>query len=261
MSMSPRKARELVSSEWTKLWSTRTTWAIVAMAAALAIGVAALAAQSDAHDIAGMTAVERARIDPISDSFIGFLLAQLLFASLGALAITGEYGSGLIRTTFAAVPVRWTVLAAKAAVVAGLAAVTGALTALASFATAQAILSGHHLGVSIGDPDARRAIVGTTVYLTAVSLIGLGLGTLLRHTAPTIGTLVALLFLAPELLHGGSSWIRDVGNTLPGNAIRRLASQDAWPGAPSVAYAFTAIAVYPIVVMAVAAVALRRRDA
>jgi len=60
---------------------------------------------------------------------------------------------------------------------------------------------------------------------------------------------------------GAAAWVRDVGNTLPGTAIRRLASQETWPGAPSVTYAFAAIAVYPVVVMIVAAVALRRRDA
>jgi hypothetical protein len=65
-----------------------------------------------------MSAADRAGFDAVGDSFTGLAFAQLAFGVLGVLAISAEYGTGMIRTTLTAVPRRPTVFAAKALVVA-----------------------------------------------------------------------------------------------------------------------------------------------
>lgn len=256
----PTRARDLIAAEWIKIWSLRSTWWMLLCAIILSTGVGALVTGADAGQWDRMTPAQRAGFDPLPDTFIGFLVAQLIFASLGALAITGEYSSGLIRTTFAAAPGRAGVLTAKATAVSAVAFLAGLVATLASFGVGQAILSRRHLDVSITDPASLRAIIGAVVYLVAAALLGLGLGALLRHAAGAIAVLVAVLFLAPELLHGTTQWLTDISNALPGTAIRRLISMHPWQGAPAVPTAFLTIVAYPAVVLAVAAIIIRRRD-
>lgn len=255
------QATDVVLSEWIKLRSLRATWSMVALAVVAAVGIAALAASVDVRDWDQMSSAQRAGVDPLSDSFVGFMVSQLAFAALGVLTITGEYSSGLIRTTFTAVPARTGVLLGKAAAVGALALVTGLVTATASFGVAQAILARQHLGLSVTEPYVVRGIVAAAGYLGSVSLLGLCLGVLLRHTGPAVAVLVVLLFLAPQLLHGSAAWVTDIANALPGTVIRRLVTLAPWPGAPSIAHSCMVIIAYPLVSLVVAAVVLRRRDA
>ena len=97
--------------------------------------------------------------------------------------------------------------------------------------------------------------------LAAVALIGLGLGVLIRHGAGALTAVVVLLFLAPSFLHGTSSWVIDIGNALPANAIRRLVSLHPWPNAPSITEAVVIIVAYPVAALAAAAYVIHRRDA
>ncbi|MCO5999885.1 hypothetical protein [Actinoallomurus rhizosphaericola] len=257
----PGRARDLIGSEWTKLWSVRSTYWVLLCAAVTAIGIGAVVADADVGDWPRMSPAQRAAFDPLSDPYVGFMIAQLIFGTLGVLSITGEYSSGLIRTTFAAVPARRAVLAAKAAVVTAVTVPVGAAIAAATFATGQAVLSRRHVGLSIGDPGALRSIGAATFYLLAVALVGLGLGVLLRHAAAAIGALVTLLFLAPQLIHGTARWVVDIADALPGDAIRRLVSLHAQHGALSVPQAFVVISVYPVVLIGAATLVIHRRDA
>jgi ABC-2 type transport system permease protein len=255
------RARNVIGSEWTKLWSVRSTYWVLLCAAVTAIGLGAIIANADVGQWPKMSPSQQAAFDPLPDPYIGFMVAQLIFATLGVLSVTGEYSTGLIRTTFTAVPTRRAVLAAKAVVVAAVTVPVGAIIATATFATGQAILSQRHVGLSIGDPGALRSIVAATFYLVAVALVGLGLGALLRHTAAAIGALVTLLFLAPQFVHGTSRWAVDIDNALPGSAIRRLVSLHLYHGAPSMPQAFIVIAVYPAVLVVAAMILIHRRDA
>src|SRR5260370_39422418 len=134
--------------------------------------------------------------------------------------MTGECSSGLIRTTFAAVPPRGAVLAAKAAVVAVVTFAVGLVTALASFAAGQAIFSRQHIGLSLGHPGAVRAIIAAALFLAAVSLTGLALGVLIRNAAGAVAGVVVLLFLGPAFLHGTRPWVLDIRHRPPRHRIR-----------------------------------------
>jgi ABC-2 type transport system permease protein len=263
MTSIPLRARplDLVAAEWIKLRSLRSTYLVLIAAAVIAPGIGLLVCNVDAGQWPRMAPGQRAGFDPMADAFTGFAVAQLLFAAIGVLAVTGEYSSGLIRTTFTAVPARRAVLAAKAAVAGLITAATGLGAALISFAAGQAILSGQHIGISLGHPGAVRAAIAAGVFLGSVTLLGLGLGVLIRNAAGALSVIVIVLFLAPLFLHGGGHWIVEIGNALPGTAIRRLVSLRAWPGAPSVTESFLVMIAYPVAALAAAALAIQRRDA
>lgn len=254
------RARDLVGAEWIKLRSVRSTYWVTLAALATSVGFGALACLSDVQrwdHVAG----ERGQFDTLPDVFNGFVLAQLVFAAIGVLAITGEFSSGLIGTTFAAAPARRAVLAAKAATVGLFTLVGGAVAAGITFVVSEAILAERNIGQAIGNPAATRALLATTAYLLAAALLGLSLGVLLRHAAAAITALFALLFLGPQLLHGTTGALLAVDNALPGTALRRLTTTAPWDGAPSTVAAWTVIVVYPVVGLTVAALTLHRRDA
>ena len=120
---------------------------------------------------------------------------MLAVGVLGVLAFSTEYDTGLIRTTFAAVPRRRAVLAAKAAVTGTVTLIAGQLVAFTSFFLVQAVLSGHHLGVSLSRPGVPGAVLADGILLFVVAMMGLGLGAIIRHTAGGIAAVAGLIFL------------------------------------------------------------------
>ena len=187
--------RGVLRAEWIKLRSVRSTYVAVLAAVTLGLGVGLLGIASIAHNWATMSPSSRAGFDPVGDSFDGFQFGELALGALGVLAISTEYSSGLIRATFAAVPRRGLVFAAKAALLGGFALVLGETCAFAAFLLSQVILSSAHIGVGLGTPGVLRAVMGAGLYLAAVTMIGFGIGALLRHTAGALAALFALLFL------------------------------------------------------------------
>jgi ABC-2 type transport system permease protein len=152
----------------------------------------------------------------LNNSLGGAILAQLLLGALGVLMVTGEYGTGMIRSTFAAVPRRRTVLAAKAVVGGGAALAAGLLASLAGYLGGQLTIRGTAIpAASLGEPAILRAVLLTGVYLGATALIGVGIGTVVRHSGAAIGTLFGLMFV-PMIVAGlfGESGIQ-VGRFVP----------------------------------------------
>lgn len=182
-------------AEWIKFRTTRATWIGAAALAVVIAGTGALALYvASMYDGADATRRATMSVAPLEE--MALFVAQLVFAVLGALSVTAEYRSGLVRTTFTAVPRRWRVLAAKAAVLAG----TGLLTGVAAMTAARGLT-----GAIIGDrpiPEydepvrlADLLVGGPSVAMFA--LIGLGLGTLTRSAVATIGTVFALWYIVP----------------------------------------------------------------
>jgi ABC-2 type transport system permease protein len=187
----------VIRSEWTKLRSLPSTiWGLLAMVT-LVIGVGlAYATLRVARPPADPSA-----FDSTSVSLAGVQLAQFAIGVLGVLFITGEYATGSIRVSLAAVPRRLQMLGGKA-VTFGLTTLALAVpTVLVSFFAGQSILSAKNLDTGLGAPDVLRAVLGSALFLTAVGLLGLGLGALLRNTAGGISALFGLLF-APQLVLG-----------------------------------------------------------
>ena len=255
-------APDVIASEWTKLRTVRSTYWTLFAAAFITIGVSVLVCLIVAAQYATMSAKDRGTFDPITSSLAGAFLAQLAIAVLGVLVITSEYGSGMIRSTFAAVPQRLTVFAAKAGVFAVVSFVVTTTACLIAFFVGQALLSSTGRGVGIGSPGALRIVIGTGLYLAVLGLLALSLGTIIRKTAGAITAVVGMIFVLPALAQLLPSSMNAVQKFLPSNAGDALISNTArsstqlspWVG-------FGVFCLWAVIGLTVAGALLVRRDA
>jgi hypothetical protein len=191
-----------------------------------------------------------------------YLFLMMITASVGALAIVTEYSSGLVSATFAAVPNRRAVVAAKIVVVTAVMTVVGAVIAATSFFVTQAILSGRHAGYSIGHPHVLRAIVAATLLAPVCALIGLGFGAMIRHTATTIVTNIVVLLLIPTFLLDRRRWEADIHHALPYNAwltlVHPYPPRGLYP--PTITGSWIVFGAWSLVAATVAIVVVHRRD-
>jgi ABC-2 type transport system permease protein len=255
-------ARGVLAAEWIKLRSVRSTYLILAFAAAAAVVIGYLVTHADVTRWATMTAQAKASFDPVGDSFSGLGLAQLAFGTLGVLVISSEYATGLIRTTFAAVPRRRAVLAAKAAVAGAVSLAAGEAIAFATFFTGQQALSAQHLQVTLADPGVLRGVLAAGFYLAVMAWTGLGLGALIRHTAGAITTMSAVVFLLPKIIPAlPAPWNVQAGNYTLNLAAQQMIAQHPHPGYFGAGPSFLVVAAYAAAALAAAAVVITRRDA
>jgi ABC-2 type transport system permease protein len=212
-------------SEFTKIRSVRSTYWTLAAMVIITIGISALLSWGRIQDYASQPAFVQShmaveiRARATEFSMFGLILGQLVIAVLGALTITAEYSTGMIRTSLSVMPRRETVYVAKALVFTVIALVAGLITSFGSYFIGQAIFATHHLNSSIGQPGVLRAVIGGGLFLGACGLLSFGIGALLRHTAGAITTSVALLFVL-FVLSGflPSSWAVHVDKWIPLNA-------------------------------------------
>jgi ABC-2 type transport system permease protein len=252
----------VLTSEWTKLRSVRATPLSLVAAAAVSLAGALFSATGRASDYASLSPADKLAFDPVNLSFDGLAFAQLAFGVLGVLAISSEYAAGQIRTTFTAVPRRTTVLLAKAAVTATVAVIVGGVLSLACFFVAQAGLRSAHVNVSITSPGAVRAVLGAALYLLTLTLLGVGLGAMIRHTAGAISVLFALVFLMPVLAANISSWTTWPTKWNLWSAGNALITTQAPPlNAPTASQGLLICAAYAVVPLALSLVLMVRRDA
>ena len=256
-----RRARAALATEWIKLRSLRSMLLTPLLGAVASIGVSASAIRHNATGWAHLDTVQKARFEPLYINFNFVTLGILLFGVLGALVATNEYGSGLIRTTLAATPQRGLVLAAKA-VLGGLAAFALAVViTFTAFFAGQAILSGAHAPhLSLGEHHVLLHLLGIVYYMTAASLIGLFIGVLVRSAAAAIIGIFGLLLVLPLLADKitPDAVTRHTVPYLPTNLGDEMLHHHTGLS-PGVAVA--GLAAWVLVLAAVAAFALRSRDA
>lgn len=242
--------RQAVAMEWVKLRTLRsTTWALgLGLAASIALGVIA---GYNTRDAGG---------DPTSNVLAGILIAQVVLGVLGVLAMTGEYSSGMIRLTLAAVPRRSRVLAAKATVWAIAGIVAGEITTFASFGLGIAVLRPSVPRPSLGDPVVLRAVVLTGLYLALIGLAGLGLGVIIRHSPGAVATLIGALFVLP--LAAGAARSSGIGRFLPeliaGNSLAAVKPVSGFGWSPWLELGI--VALYPAALLTAGGWLLVRRD-
>jgi ABC-2 type transport system permease protein len=251
----------VVRAEWTKLRALRSTWWCALIAVVLIVGLGAAIAGSGTpyHVSAGNSAA-----GGITVSLIGILFAQLVIGMLGVLAFSGEYATGMIRATLAVVPARLPVLWAKLVVLAGLVLPVTVLAAVAEFFTVTALESSRGgSAISLTDPGVLREVVGSSLYLTVIAVIGLALGALLRRTAAGLSVFAAVFLVVPLVAAYLPQGIKGFAPYLPSNA-----GGDIW-GAGKIFgghqlgpwAGFAVLCGYAVVLTGLAAWRLRRRDA
>ncbi|MDR2984125.1 MAG: ABC transporter permease [Nocardiopsaceae bacterium] len=251
----------VLRAEWTKLRTQPSAyWTLlsaVILVVGFGIGYSVLRVARPPHGAAA-----RAAFDPAAISLSGVQLAQIAVGVLGVLLITSEYSTGLIRTTFAAVPRRLPVLWSKAAVVAASITAVTVPAAFAAFTGGQTILARQHLSVQLSQPGVARAVVGSALYLAVVGLLGLGLGALVRNAAGGIAALFGLLYglpLAASFLPG--SMATDVTKFLPATAGQAVTSVQPDPTMLQPWTGFGVLCLYAAVLLALSAARMRRADA
>jgi hypothetical protein len=253
--------RTVARMEWLKLRSVRSTWWTLLVLAAALIGLAILVMVH--QHWATMSAADRASFDPTNDSYAGLAIGQLAIGVLGVLAVSSEFSSGMIRATFAAVPRRPQVLAAKAAIVAAVTLVAGEVLAFAAFAIGQAVLKSPAPHATLAQPGVLRAVLMAGAYPTLIGLIGLGLGALIRHTAGAISAVVGVLFVLPLILVPlGTSIQHSAGRFMPMLiAENSMTAVKPVPHSLSPGLGFAMLCLYAAAALAAGGWALVRRDA
>lgn len=262
----PGLSRGVLRSEWLKLRSVRSTVLTLASAggALLAFGLMFAAIVGGVLSAGGGDADSEFAGDPAGTTLAGSLLAQLIIGVMGVMFITSEYSTGSIRATLTAVPKRLPVLWAKAAVLTVATLPVMLASAFVAFFAGQALIGSGGLDTaSLGDPGVLRAVLGTAVYLTGIALIGLAVGTLLRSTAAGIASLFGVIFLLPGLagLVLPSGWGDTLLSFLPSNAGATFTTVNVSPELLTPGAGMAVFALWVIVPLAAAAVALRRRSA
>lgn len=256
------QARVLVS-EFTKFRTVRSTVWTLLVAVVLMIGLSALFAAVTASQYHTFGPADRASFNPVSTSLGGMMFAVVAFGVLGVLMMSGEYSTGMIRSSLTAVPRRLPVLWGKLAVFAGVIFSVSLVASFISFFLGQALLNSHQLGVSITAPGALRSVIGAALYVTVAGMIGVALGALFRNTAAGIATFAGIFFVIPPLTGLLPASISDhLTQYLPSDA-----GEAVWGGARGVTDAlspwtgFALLCGYAVVLIAAAALRLRRVDA
>jgi ABC-2 type transport system permease protein len=257
----------LLLSEWTKIRSVRSTvWSLI-LFVVITIGFTVLVTALTA---ATWTRGRNSRgehltilADPthfILDSGLG--LGQLTICVLGALLITTEYSTGVIRASLLAVPKRIPMLAAKSVVFAALILVLAEIVCVGSFLTGSAIMHSR-VAVSLSDPGVTRAVLGSGLYLSVLGLFALAIGALIRHTAGAISTVIGVVLVLPIL--GGllpGSWGAHINAYLPSQAGALISETHQQAGdLLSPWQGFGVLCIWTALLLGAAVYLLRRRDA
>ena len=187
-------------SEWTKMRSVRsTTWTLIVTVLAV-VGIGAVATAVTAARWRNGGIADHIGFDPTARSLAGLFLGQIAIGVLGILVMSAEYGTGTIRATLAAIPNRPLVLACKAVIFGSVALITSEILTFAAFLLGQSLLKGTTPYATLSQPGVLRAVAGAGLVLTVIGLFGLGLATIIRHTAGAITAFVGILLVFPLVL-------------------------------------------------------------
>jgi ABC-2 type transport system permease protein len=257
--------KDAIHAEWTKLRTVGGTgWLLLAaIVLTVAVSAAAVAAVTYPQTSSG--------VDTTKLSLTGIVLGQAVVAILAVQAVGGEYSTGMIRTTLAAMPSRSAVLAAKAVTLTGPVLAAATVAVLGSLLTGRIILPGNGYTaahgfpvVSLADGPTLRAAAGSVLYLMLIALLSLGLATAVRDPGAAIGIVLALLYLFPILSHAISdpNWQRHLEQISPMNAGLAIENTTGLHGLPLSPWAgLGVLAAWAAAAMLGGGLVLRLRDA
>jgi ABC-2 type transport system permease protein len=260
----------IIRSEWIKLRSLRSTFWCYLIMVLITIGLGLLLASTFSSPDELPAEQQQGIWVQVATLGIGF--SQLVVAVLGALVITGEFGTGMIRSTFAAVPTRVPALLAKALVVGVSTFLVGLVSIVATALLTAPLLPGVGIHPDLGDPAAWLSFIGGAGYLALIALLAFSIGTILRNSAGGIATVLGLILVVPtvfQILAGvtQATWPRNVGTFLPSDAGARMyAYPDDLPAPLDVLVlepwqGMLVLLAWVVALFSVASVIVRRRDA
>ncbi|MBX9246144.1 ABC transporter permease subunit [Actinotalea ferrariae] len=264
----PSSFGRLVAAEWVKFRSLRSTWWTLAVGAVLMIALAVLQTWGTS------TIPDDIEFPNLSGAVFvtgGAFLGQLAFCVLGVLAITGEYSTGMIRSTFAAAPRRLPVLWAKLVVIFSAVLLVSVLAVALSWVGSMPWFDELGLAIDLGNSDDLRIMLGTPLYLATATALAFAIGALVRHSAAGLAIVLGLL-LVVEQAFALIPWrpLEVISPFLPSTAGSRLtmdaATQQMMDAGSDVAtltpwQGYGVLVAWVVVLLALAAVLMRRRDA
>jgi ABC-2 type transport system permease protein len=212
----------VLRSEWAKFWSLRSSWITLGIALLLLIALGAIASATYSPDVTangGPPGPGSGDQDAVSLALLGVTFTSLAVGVLGVLVSAGEYTTGMIRSTLAAVPRRLPILWAKSVAIGPMTFVLTTIGALAAFQLGTLGLHGEKIALSLGDDGVLRSLAGAGLYLGLVAVFGVALGVLLRSSAGAIAVLVGILLILPGLAQLlPDSWYDTLSPYFPSNA-------------------------------------------
>ena len=256
--------KQALHAEWTKLRTAPGTGWLLLATVVVTVGLS-WAASAAGHFQA------RELPDPVKISLTGVQAGQAIVALIGVLIISGEYSSGLIHSSLAAMPQRWPMLAAKAAILTGLVLLSGTVAVLGSFLLGRFLLPGNGFDpahgfppLSLTDPQTLRAAAGSVIYLGLIGLLSLGIATLIRDSAVAGGVVLGVLYLFPIVIQvvADPDWKQHLQQIAPTNAGLAVQSTvDLQSLAISPWLGLGVLALWAAVAMVAAGLMLTLRDA
>jgi ABC-2 type transport system permease protein len=257
--------RGTLASEWTKIRSVRSTyWTLLALLV-VGVGLGALISWATDNHVTHLGHGAPIGFDATRRSQTAFTeLGSLVLMVLGAMVITAEYSTGMIRTSLTTMPRRGSVAAAKLIVFAVVALIVSLVTSFIAFFVGQALMHSTGQAATIFGPSVLRAVIGCALYVVVIGIMSYGFGLIIRHTAGTISTMVGVLFILPlitEVLP--TDWINDLTRWLPTTAADAILSTTVGTQ-PNEFSAWGQLAVtfgYAVVLLIVGGFLFRKRDA
>jgi ABC-2 type transport system permease protein len=269
LTLAPNKVRaglDALRAEWTKVRTVPETGWLVAATVVLTVAVS-LAAAAAAKCEAGSTCTA----DTTKLSLTGIQAGQAVVAVLAVLAISSEYSTGMIRTTFTAMPRRLAVLSAKAAVLTSLVLPAAIIGVAGSLLAGREILPGNGFTaargfalLSLAHGPTLRAAVGSVLYLALVGLLSLGVTVIVRDSAAATGTVLGVVYLAPlvALVVGNPVWQRRIERYAPTSAGLTIQDTTGMSHLPIGPWGGIAVlAAWAVAALLVGGLVLRFRDA
>lgn len=254
------RIKHVAKAEVVKILTLRSTGIIFGLTVVASLLVTILATHSALHHSPGWYM----GFDPTSLALSGLIAVALTGGVFGAMLITSEYASGMIRTTLAAVPRRPVLLATKLGVTAVGALVFCEVLSFTCFFLGQGILSGGGApSDTLGSSGALRAVIMSGVFIALLALMAFGFGVIFRNTAAAISAFVAVVFVLPLVMHGISQQdIRYVPTNILFNSIMSTVNQGGGPNGPvSPGVGLLLMALYAAIALTVGFVLFDRRDA
>lgn len=263
----------VLRSEWIKLRSLRSTIWSYAIVIVIALGMALIMSLSLVNgmggvnrggDLASMPLEQQVTLVVQSSTF-GVLFGQLVAGVLGVLVMSGEYTTGMIRSTLTAVPRRTPALAAKAIVLFVSTFLVGLLATLGAFLVTSIVVADRGVAVSLLEPGVLLPVLGAALYLALIAVFALAIGTIVRSSAAGIAVVLGLILLVPTVLQMiPAEWPGEVVPYLISAAGTGIfGSATAWPDGDELGAWVSGFVVvgWVLAAMAGALVLLKRRDA
>jgi len=255
-----------IRSEFTKIRSVRSTyWTLfVLVLASLAWCVAY--SLGTVHQWPQMSAQDRSGFDATQNSILGLaLLGQLIIVVFGALMITSEYSTGMVRTSLTVMPKRGTLYAAKAAVFATVSLIVAFVASFGTFFLGRVLLSSTRVAMSLSQPGVLRSLIITALFVEACGLVAFGIGALVRNTAAALTLAFGFLVLLPQLIRTLPVFLHhDLIRWVPGGDAINSMTATIGGQLPHTFSAWGELAVfagYAAILLVLGAVQFSRRDA